>query len=272
MESSHPNDEYYNMDEFHNTLNPSLFRKTNAAWNELRLNDPWSVGYVSTLIESRPFSTKEAWEAFYYESGAERNRQLLYHPSDIQRRLDDFALIRTNPAAIKAMPWNLRNLNYQFGRTRDQLAAKGMALYEHVRQTVAILPDECAEAVRFRTICETWNGIILRERHTIATLQKIFPVLEFRKTDGAFDHSYAVDYELYFKDKLVCGIQIKPPSYLRHTSYIDKARQGNQRKNKEYHQRFGRPVVDVIATNHGHIYNQDVVQAINLAMNTRKTS
>ena len=56
------------MDEFTNKLNTALFESTNALWNDLMLNDPWSVGYVTTLIEMDTFDNKEEWETFYYKT------------------------------------------------------------------------------------------------------------------------------------------------------------------------------------------------------------
>ena len=50
------------MDEFVLTIDKDKFRSTNAKWNELMLNDPWSVGYVSTLIEAANWKNKEEWE------------------------------------------------------------------------------------------------------------------------------------------------------------------------------------------------------------------
>ena len=40
------------MDEFVLKIDENKFRSTNDTWNRLMLNDPWSVGYVSTLIET----------------------------------------------------------------------------------------------------------------------------------------------------------------------------------------------------------------------------
>ena len=62
------------MDEFVLGIDKDKFRSTNAKWNELMLNDPWSVGYVSTLIEASNWKSKEEWEETYYASGAVRNR------------------------------------------------------------------------------------------------------------------------------------------------------------------------------------------------------
>ena len=61
------------MDEFVLTIDKEKFRSTNAKWNELMLNDPWSVGYVSSLIETQNWQSKEEWEETYYASGHRRN-------------------------------------------------------------------------------------------------------------------------------------------------------------------------------------------------------
>ena len=57
-------------------IDAEKFRSTNDMWNKLMLNDPWSVGYVSSLIETKEWQTKEEWENFYYNSGEERKRKL----------------------------------------------------------------------------------------------------------------------------------------------------------------------------------------------------
>lgn len=45
-------------------IDAEKFRSTNDMWNKLMLNDPWSVGYVSSLIETKEWQTKEEWENF----------------------------------------------------------------------------------------------------------------------------------------------------------------------------------------------------------------
>ena len=51
-------------DEFKVGIDADLFRSTNDAWNKLMLNDPWSVGYVTSLIESKQWKSKEEWECW----------------------------------------------------------------------------------------------------------------------------------------------------------------------------------------------------------------
>ena len=84
------------MDEFKNIIDANKFRSTNALWNQLALNDPWSVGYVSNLIESKNFNYKEEWEEFYYSSGKERGELIKKLPSDQRSILNNFLLVKQN--------------------------------------------------------------------------------------------------------------------------------------------------------------------------------
>jgi len=240
------------MEIFINTLDQGRFRSTNAVWNELRLNDPWSVGYVSTLIESRPFAEKEEWEAFYYENGEQRESLVSRLPDQERIIVNNSLLKKMNPSVIDGLSSRLKELNFQYGRTRNQIAEKGRILFEYARRSTAnIAVEECIECVRFRTVCETWNGIVIRERNTVATLKQLFRHADFLKVDGTFDHLYAVDYEIFIRGKPVCGVQVKPRSYAFETYYIKKARSANREKNRLYKQEFGRNVYDIIADTSG---------------------
>jgi len=64
------------------------------------LNDPWSVGYVTTLIELVPFLKKEDWEKFYYKSGQKRELLVANLHVDQQKIVNDETLIRVNRNAV----------------------------------------------------------------------------------------------------------------------------------------------------------------------------
>lgn len=247
------------MDEFILAIDREKFSSTNAKWNALMLNDPWSVGYVSTLIELQSWQSKEEWEDFYYRSGEQRQALL----GDNRELLDDFSLIRTNKAAVNSLPWDVKNLNTQYGRTREDLNKRAEVLYAAVRNNGHELTlEECKECVRFRVICETWNGIILRENNTIRVLMAQFPMLSFEKTSGEIDHTYAVDFEVFRSDTLICGIQIKPQSYTWNAPYIVKARTANKAKNAAYTKLKGVPVFDIISKTNGEIQSDQVLEKI----------
>lgn len=255
------------MNEFVNILNQQKFRATNASWNYLCLNAPWSVGYVSTLIELVTFNTKEAWEKYYYQSGKERNDIIAKQFIEKTPILNHHTLKKTDSIKIQQLSWELKNLNFQYGRTKEQLTEKGEILFNHMfKKGVAISLGECIECVRFRTICETWNGIIIRERNTVQKLKEIFPDIEFCKTNGQFDHQYAVDYELKINGSLICGVQIKPKSYTYKTPYLNKARTANKHKNITYKTQFGKSVFDVIAQTNGTILNKEIITEIHLTI------
>jgi hypothetical protein len=227
------------------------------------LNDPWSVGYVTTLIETAEFRTKEEWEAFYYHSGESRNTHLLTLDAASRNLLNNEQLVYRNKSEVTRLDWRLKNLNYQFGRTCEQLHQKGTILYQAAQQRrLPITEAECAEAVRFRTICQTWNGVVVRERKAIVVLQQQLPQIQFIKTAGETDYEFAVDYQLYCGSRLLCGIQIKPASYaLSKALYVCHAKAANKRKNNRYQQQFKVPVFDVFYEK-GSVLNGPVVDSI----------
>jgi len=259
------------VDVFINTLDQQKFRATNTYWNYLRLNDPWSVGYVSNLIEAVVFNSKEEWEAYYYQLGVKRNEIIAKQFVNYSELLNDHTLKRKDSNKIKSLSWELKKINFHFGRTKEQLAGKGRILFNCVTEKgITISLNECIECIRFRTICETWNGIIIRERNTIRQLEKIFKNIEFVKTNGDFDHKYAVDYELKFDGHLVCGIQVKPKSYTYNTSYTNKAKQVNKRKNLDYKTTFGKVVFEIISNIDGTIINSPVLKQIQYEIDSFK--
>lgn len=221
------------MDEFILSIDKDKFRSTNAKWNELMLNDPWSVGYVSTLIEAANWKSKEEWEQTYYASGKVRNAYIEANADRLGYSKEFFndTTVPQNKSRYYALSWDIKNINTQKGRTPEDFREKGKILYDAVKNNgFGLTLEECVECVRFRVICETWNGIILRENNTISTLQKLFPLLSFEKSEGEMDHQYAVDFQVYQQSKLICAIQVKPKSYLQKAPYIIKARYANEKK------------------------------------------
>lgn len=249
------------MDEFILNIDKDKFRATNSAWNSLMLNSPWSVGYVTSLIETQAWSSKEEWANFYYESGEER---IKLTPPDYAQILNDFELIRSNSSMISSLSSSLKNLNFNYGRTLSDLENKAKVLHENmITQSINISFEDCLECVKFRIIGETWNGVIIREKNTIIFLQKLFPSIEFRKTTGDIDHAYAVDYELYKNDNLLAAIQIKPQSYATgYAHYLVAAREANRKKNLAYTSLNKVPVMDIISKSNGEILNPEVIQTL----------
>lgn len=90
----------------------------------------------------------------------------------------------------------------------------------------------------------------------------MFSNLTFVKAEGEMDHTYAVDFQVYKDEKLVCAIQIKPKSYLRNAPYIVKARQANANKYAAYKAKYGVSVLTVISTSKGDIQNTEVLTQI----------
>lgn len=144
------------MDEFVLGIDKEKFRSTNAKWNELMLNDPWSVGYVSTLIEAANWKNKEEWEQTYYASGENRNKYIEQNAARLGHTLEYFndVTVPYNKANYYALSWDIKNVNTQRGRTKEDFAAKGKILYDAVKNNgYGLTLEECIECVRFRVIC-----------------------------------------------------------------------------------------------------------------------
>lgn len=135
---------------------------------------------------------------------------------------------------------------YEHGRSKEYLAKVGADLHKLAPHLTL---DECIESVRFRVICQTWNGVIIRERNTIKELTHLFgDTFTFKKTNGDFDADYAVDYEMFHDNVLILGIQIKPTSYnTSDEDFIRDARKINFFKNLNYEEKFGVGVLTITA-------------------------
>lgn len=252
------------MDEFTNILDTSKFASTNGPWNDLMLNDPWSVGYVTTLIELQQFANKEEWENFYYESGRQRDVKIQFLTPKEQEIVNDYTLVRKGKSYINGITWNLKNLNFQLGRTKEQLYVKATELFKYMQSLGKdITNEECCECVRYRVICETWNGVVCREHNTIKKLKTSFPNADFIKVTGEVDYEYAVDYEIVYDGCLKCAIQIKPASYFNgNAPYLVNARNANQRKNALYTSEKHVPVFNIKSKTTGEIENREILTEI----------
>jgi hypothetical protein len=245
--------------EFVLSIDRELFQSTNAPWNNFKLNIPWSVGYVSYLIESRPFESKEDWEQFYYQSGEERDARIAELDEFIQDKLNNHDFSKSH-----GLSKSYQDLNFMYGRTRPQLMSRGQILFNIMKKMGSpISLEECCEAVRFRVIGETWNGIIVRERNTIRTISGIISDVEFRKMPAKEDYKYSVDYEVFKSSKLIGALQIKPQSYRSsNASYVEKAKQANADKHSLYKSIKGIDVQEVIAELNGFIDRDDMEKII----------
>ena len=221
------------------------------------------MGYVSYLIEGLSDTDEASWVSYYYNSGVKRRNILSNLSANTQDIMNNRLLPYLDRAKFDDITDDLKAVNYNYGRTEEDLSYKGEILYHHCKKSnINITIDQVQECVSYRVLGETWNGIILREKNTVDSLSKIFPTLEFEKTQAAFDHQYAVDYNVYLGTRLVCGIQIKPKSYLSNKSYILKAKRANTKKNKKYSTEFGVPTIDIVSSQKGEIYNLSKLKLI----------
>lgn len=248
------------MDIFELAIEPKKFQYTNYFWNKLKLNSKWSIGCVVDIISQRNFNSKDEWKNYYFNSGEERKKELSKLDIDIQNKLNDF---KNQNYLLK----EYEHLNYQFGRTKEELKERGIYLYKEIKKAnekTNITPQECIYIVKFRTIGETWNGIKVREENTIKTLKELIPNIRIEKTDGITDYKYSVDFEIYYDTTLICGLQIKPQSYnLAKTTEVNEVKKLNYIKNKRYQEEFNVPIIYIYSDIKGNIFNKEAIQQIN---------
>ena len=211
---------------------------------------------MTTIIENCPCISKQEWVDYYYDTGIQRHEAIAKLDKHTADKLQNRLLKETDPESYQYMKYELKSLNYNHGRRKEDLHYKSEVLHHHAKKQIANLSIEDAiAAVQHRVIGETWNGIIIREKNTVAAIQKLFPSIRLHKTTGTEDHKFAVDYGVCLNDNLICGIQIKPKSYTYNTPYILKAKAANAMKNQLYSDTYGVPVIDVISDYHGKILN-----------------
>lgn len=231
------------------------FKKTNGPWNVLKLNAPWSVGYTSGLFLSRSFQDYLSWQSYYFKTGYMRKKRLEQYPRDIQSIANALQDHPDHPEVVRQYP-ALSDINMKYGRTRMQLKSKGIDLYNYmVRQGIKIDSRYCEEAVFYRVLGETWNGMG-REQQCFDQIRALFPMVKIVKVEPSFDHQYAVDGMLYKEDKLICAIQIKPHSYLGKSPYILKAKRSNIRKTEKFTEKYKVDVIELYYNDHGTIHGQ----------------
>lgn len=235
---------------------------TNDFWNNMKLNSAWNIGTVTSIIQQRSFDSKEEWKEYYFKSGEERLELLKAVSIEDRSRLKSIEVWNYFQASSR----EVNAINTTYGRTKEELDAIGDILYGAVRATNnphQITRNDCRYMVLYRTLGETWNGLMKRERSTIETLRNVFGD-EFRieKVDGETDIKYEVDVEIFHKDVLIAGIQVKPESYLRGFKGNKKTYAINARKNEAYTQLKGVPVFYIYSSTDGKIYNFDILKEI----------
>lgn len=240
------------MDIFENKISLNKYRSTNQIWNSLGLNKAWSVGYTSKLIKDKNFKSKEEWYNYYFDSGEKRLKEL----NKLTKETNNIDRIK--------------ELNYYYGRTKHEISQKGSLLYsEIVKQgnPKSLTEKECQYIAFYRVVAETWNGIICRELNTIENLKNKLKERGFYDvliidTSAKFDYTYGIDFEIYHEGNVICGLQIKPESYLKNNILLTSVKSINDQKNKEYKVKYKRDIIYIYSDYNGDIKNKNSIEDI----------
>lgn len=231
-----------------------LLRLTNEPWNSLHLNSPWSVGMVSQLIRQEHFISYQGWCDFYYSSGQQRV-ECMKEISPSTRYILDYVDPGSAKIMLKEEHLHYIDVQYNYGRSKSIMLHRSGILRKALHPKLTL--NQAFQIVEYRVLGETWNGIYIREQSFENHMKGFNRNLKLVHAPGQSDYKYAIDYELYIDDTLVCAVQVKPESYLSNKSYVRRARSANKAKNDLYAIKFGKPVLTIVMTNSGEVLEDD---------------
>lgn len=247
----------------------------NQFWYKKRLVRPWLVGMVSALCAKHHYRSKEEWRAVYFESGTERNRLIALLPKEEQ----DIAISPDCPEDIWTKYPHIAALNFNHGRTREQLNYLGNQLFEKMEnkpELKAIERRDVRYLMKHYVVDEAWNDLQLRKQNTSTQLQSILQnqalSVDVRKLDSMTGATYAVDAEIYVAGVLKCAVLIKPLDYKKSFVLTDEVKKRNQEKNDTYTREKDVPVFCVLAKKNGTCFNPEIIVEITNACRRKKVS
>lgn len=240
------------------------FKYTNRIWNDNCLNQSWTIGLMMKVIGNQTFNTYGEWERYYLGSGEKRQNILNAIPQVDAIRLRDLHLNYTqNHNFKKGMTQSTIDINESYGRTMEEISEIGKILFKAViydGNPFNLTEEDCINFSFIRIVDEAYIGME-RELNTIENLQRLLKDFTVVNTDPDTDRYYAVDAEIYNKEKeLICGIQIKSASYYtNNNATLIKTKKFNQDKNEEYTKKTGVPVFYLYSEINGFILNMEVL-------------
>lgn len=243
------------------------FKSTNQVWNKLNLNHIWVIGFMTSIIKKKDFSTFEEWESYYLSLGDDRQKKLSKLTQLKASKLKDLTAPYTNPYHYKK---NLSRedieLNTYNGRTLDEMKHLGKFMHQHLKRLnypSSITEELCYNYVYIRIVDEIYIGVE-RENNTLAKLVKLFPNFEFKFADEITDKKYAVDIEVFYEGSLIVGFQVKSEKYKKNNEQILKETKSyNLTKNKMYEDLKGVPVIYIYSTVSGYILDNKAFTFLN---------
>ena len=240
------------------------FKQTNEPWNKFNLNQAWTIGLMTLIISNKNFNNFSEWENYYFESGKERQNLLSHLDKDKALKLRDLTANYTNPYRYKEhLSIEEVRINENYGRTIDEIRYLSDKFHGYLSQSLPKLNISravCFNYVYIRIIDEIYIGFE-REVNTIKRLRKLFKDYSFVKTDFETDRKFAIDVEVYYKNILVCGIQIKSVAYkINNKNILKETKSFNHTKNEKYEKINNVPVVYVYSSTEGFIQNTEIFE------------
>ena len=199
----------YSIKEYESLRNKYWYRLTNGAWNASGINHPQNIGYLMFHIGNLRPNSYEVWEEYFYNKIAGKGKLLEY--------------------AKKFKTFVLRD---KCITDRFDYASLDLETYYNM--------------VTCRLVYETWLGYfaeVAAGKLLSSCLTEKGYNIKLKPLKPEDDNKYAVDYKLYYADKLICGVQVKSCNYHKsNQDIVKKTISSNEKKNQLFTSLYHVPV------------------------------
>lgn len=175
------------------------YKASNTVWNKYRLNKRENIGHTMILIKECKPNNFDEWQSYYEKSGQEAHTlksKLTFHSFDELKK-------------------SIYIIDCEHGKTADDLttlAKDFQALLKNEGMNLDL--ETCFNYVYIRAVDETYLGY----QREVAAFNSLSDYckdnnLTVKETSNTTDVRYGVDFEVFQKDKLLAGIQVKGSIY-----------------------------------------------------------
>ena len=179
------------------------YKASNMVWNKYRLNKRENIGHTMILIKNCKPNNFDEWQSYYEKSGQEAHTlksKLTFH-------------------SFEELKKSIHIIDCEHGKTQDDLIDLAKEFQGYLKNEGMNLDlDTCFNYVYIRAVDETYLGY----QREVAAFNNLSDYcrdngLTVKETSNTTDVRYGVDFEVFKKDKLLAGIQVKGSIYKKAT-------------------------------------------------------
>ncbi len=179
------------------------YKASNIVWNKYRLNKRENIGHTMILIKSCKPNNLDEWQSYYEKSGQEA------HTMKSKLRFHSFEELKKS----------IHIIDCEHGKTQDDLIDLAKEFQGYLKNEGMNLDlDTCFNYVYIRAVDETYLGY----QREVAAFNSLSDYckdneLTVKEASNTADVRYGVDFEVFKKDNLLAGIQVKGSIYKKAT-------------------------------------------------------